>query len=1387
MLLSLSSVKLGKRNLPILLIVLYITYRLIRFISSSLFKTSDTDAVASEPLSAPAPPPPGPLNPPSVSATPNLPPRHVVSPGTPAGAPPPTQSYLRFQQLSIWTIQNATTIDAVVKRYTAFQKDARGTGWDPIVEETASKRISELMQSSSAGLSKSQKEAEEDMRVWDVLVGRKSQHAGIQQQRKLGGNGLGEGGVAAGGRYPVCLVASWEGGPLPEFARALMDSVEANRGYAHLSIFVSDPPLFLSKKKVTPGYPPTPPTPQTKAEVAEEAVREKAYAAAAKKRKIPKDGSSHWLDKTLYKHVTVSELKRIHPSYGYRGFPGFYADNLCRHFYPEFSKSQKEVSKSHDWVALMGGGDARTGNLLFPSKELEALVNVSRSNLAPPPTTVPVSEDKHPCEALEEQMRAYSLLPNRDWRKSVTALMKPHIPTIHSETINTNNCNSWAWVGDVGTMVGDMKRYLDYPLMREADLVTVSEGDLWRVYLSEVLTIHNWRKYIAPPSLSTANTTATVQRPQPPQYWKRCEHLASVEALSAYFGNLTSFTTIVGNSVSAVTTAQLQQAQTQLKMLHNLIPSCYSSGALTYPNTTSLILPWTSPNSPPTSTSTDQKSLKAASSGVSMATRYGRRLMYCLSEKSLSKCQSHLRFELQSRSQIDVDYLKSVRKWIRAKFSDTLPRPALLKGGGPEGGGRWSSLSRGHVRKYGSFKRIEEVLTEAEVYMTGEKEMPVLDTLKDLKRLQECVESVGEFGSGAMYNLEPSEAICVGSGPVALSGLDKNMKMYIQSVTSSSLNSSATVEDGKKLLKVKLLEFVKPSDLWDSAGGKVMEALVVGFLSWARAEFPWEKSVGAVTSSASVGKLGKGGAVAAVPEVNVEKPKVLTERDILLSGPVVGSTRFYSILEGSIQVQRKGKLGLHTLAGGRTNKMLNANTLLSLLPLALMASAQAPLEPPAGKVLLGAWYDRILGDTPTAINNRLAYQPLSFFQTDIDLSGKLKPMTGPNITDQFLTQLTESNTDALAYLTVYPFEGFDAITDAQLTDLANRIKRILEGGRQGIFLRYAPEMNGTWFPYGQDPAKFKASWIRVITFLRNALGADLTKRVAFIWAPNSGNGYPYPLPPPEGWSPVNTTAEGQARIRDMDTNGNGILDGLDDPYQPYYPGDQYVDWVGISIYHYGNEWPWIHNDPPQPNKFEGYLQGNVRPEWGHYPFYTWFSSPTGCNVSTGNKPFFLVETGSTYHYAYTNTTRNPDPLPDLNVPRVAVKQAWWRQFMNVDFMSRFPNIKAVCFFEFIKSEELTERDFTNFGAPPNGFPVENKEVGDAFVKDAKEMMPFILWANATTPGAGSGAKPSGTTGGATASVSGKPNSAVGKMSGKGVEGLGWMAGLLVGALGVLVF
>lgn len=39
----------------------------------------------------------------------------------------------------------------------------------------------------------------------------------------------------------------------------------------------------------------------------------------------------------------------------------------------------------------------------------------------------------------------------------------------------------------------------------------------------------------------------------------------------------------------------------------------------------------------------------------------------------------------------------------------------------------------------------------------------------------------------------------------------------------------------------------------------------------------------------------------------------------------------------------------------------------------------------------------------------------------------------------------------------------------------------------------------------------------------------------------------------------------QLDIALLDTNRNGILDAADDAFAPYYPGDAYVDWIGLSL------------------------------------------------------------------------------------------------------------------------------------------------------------------------------------------------------------------------------
>lgn len=64
-----------------------------------------------------------------------------------------------------------------------------------------------------------------------------------------------------------------------------------------------------------------------------------------------------------------------------------------------------------------------------------------------------------------------------------------------------------------------------------------------------------------------------------------------------------------------------------------------------------------------------------------------------------------------------------------------------------------------------------------------------------------------------------------------------------------------------------------------------------------------------------------------------------------------------------------------------------------------------------------------------------------------------------------------------------------------------------------------------------------------------------------IWAPNTPQGYPYGQQLDQG----NNAADAAA----LDTNNDGQLTAADDALSPYYPGDDVVDWIGLSLYYKG--------------------------------------------------------------------------------------------------------------------------------------------------------------------------------------------------------------------------
>jgi glycosyl hydrolase family 26 len=98
----------------------------------------------------------------------------------------------------------------------------------------------------------------------------------------------------------------------------------------------------------------------------------------------------------------------------------------------------------------------------------------------------------------------------------------------------------------------------------------------------------------------------------------------------------------------------------------------------------------------------------------------------------------------------------------------------------------------------------------------------------------------------------------------------------------------------------------------------------------------------------------------------------------------------------------------------------------------------------------------------------------------------------------------------------------------------------LAGMKRPILLRWGWEMNGNWFEWdgtdnGRNPDGYVKAWRRIHGIFRRHGATD----VAWVWSPN--------------W--------------------NSAPDASWNQFQHYYPGDDYVDWVGVSGYDFDGESP----------------------------------------------------------------------------------------------------------------------------------------------------------------------------------------------------------------------
>ncbi|KAG0146197.1 hypothetical protein CROQUDRAFT_715707 [Cronartium quercuum f. sp. fusiforme G11] len=310
------------------------------------------------------------------------------------------------------------------------------------------------------------------------------------------------------------------------------------------------------------------------------------------------------------------------------------------------------------------------------------------------------------------------------------------------------------------------------------------------------------------------------------------------------------------------------------------------------------------------------------------------------------------------------------------------------------------------------------------------------------------------------------------------------------------------------------------------------------------------------------------------------------------------------------------------------------------------------------QVWFGIWTNPESGysDTPSTFNKRIGFNVSVFQIAQVIPLPKYNYTTGAGgPAPEYLIEQT--NTDAAVFLTVYP-TSFN-ISDSDFNILGNQLAAYTNqtGLNRTVFLRFGPEMQGTWNPYGFQPTAYITLWKRMYTIIKN-----LSPTTAIVWAPNTGQSYPYN-------QPTNTLSSDDLNV--LDTNKDGKVDNSDDPYLPYYPGDDVVDWIGISTYYKG---PNYQNINVAQNS--GYCASVLNGTSGtsSFNFYTTFCEKPG-------KACMIAESGAAWHeQAVTNTLSTTKSIIDL-------QRAWWQDCITSTTMfTQFPRLKLTMHFEHEKLE-----------------------------------------------------------------------------------------------------
>jgi hypothetical protein len=184
-----------------------------------------------------------------------------------------------------------------------------------------------------------------------------------------------------------------------------------------------------------------------------------------------------------------------------------------------------------------------------------------------------------------------------------------------------------------------------------------------------------------------------------------------------------------------------------------------------------------------------------------------------------------------------------------------------------------------------------------------------------------------------------------------------------------------------------------------------------------------------------------------------------------------------------------------------------------------------------------------------------------------------------------------------------------------------------EAKRHGkeVLLRFGFEFNGEWFSWSGDPEAFKQAWRRAHGVFR-AAGAD---NVKWVWAPNI------------------------LSVPDKTENNMHLYD----------PGDDFVDWVALDGYNFGENYDKWH----KWQSFDEIFAGALREFAKRYPSKPVMISETGCAPGVGEQRAEWIRA------AYASVRKHPQVKAVIwfNYNKSREKELNWRIDVTPESLKAF--------------------------------------------------------------------------------------------------------------------